>query len=610
MAGPDLDFATLDALGVWVIVLDRRGRIVHANRALLEAGGIEAEKWEGRPVWEVFSLGVDAKAIQQIWADLETRHFPNSYEAVYRRADGTLIRSTWRNTALLDERGQIRSIVGTALGAAVESEPSAMLAESEDRFQALARNASELITELDGDGRFLFVSPNYQRILGHPPEQLLGREALDGVHPEDRPEAERALALLHSEGAEAQAAFRYRHADGGWRWLEASATAYRTSDASLRVIAVARDVTQRRLLEEARTSFGRILEESLNEIFVFDAESLRFIQVNRGARENLGYRLEELRAMTAPEIKPECSVENLRERIEPLRSGRAARIEFETVHRRKDGSLYPVETHLQRVILDDAPVIVEIILDLTERIRAAEELSRAERRVRDAEQLASIGTLAAGLAHDIGTPMNVILGYAEMLRGSLDDADDRERARLIGEQVRRVSDLIQTLLDLARPQETTRVPVDLAGVLEESLGFLGEKLRVREIEVHRHFAAVPDILGDPRRLHQVFLNLFVNAADAMPEGGSLRVHLSPAGADVEVRVCDTGGGIPEDQCRRIFEPFFTTKERGKGTGLGLLVSKGIILDHDGTIDVSSEVGRGTEFRILLPGVAAGGGGAG
>ncbi len=605
MTTPELDFATLDALGAWVIVLDRRGRVIHANRALVDATGIAAEKWEGRPVWEVFSLGDDAKAVRQIWTDIETRHFPNSYEGAFRHADGRLLRSTWRNTAILDERGRIAAILGTALGAVVESEPTALLVESEERFQALARNASELISELDEDGRLVFVSPNHETILGYPPERLLGREALEHVHPDDRTEVGRALEALGRQERLVQAAFRFRHADGGWRWLEASGTTYRTRDAGQRVIAVSRDVTERRLLEEARSSFGRILEESLNEIYVFDAESLRYLRVNRGARENLGYSLEELRELTPMDLKPECSVESLAARIEPLRAARVSKVEFETVHRRKDGSLYPVEAHLQQVILDDAPVIVEIILDLTERVRSAEELSRSERRARDAEQLASIGTLAAGLAHDIGTPMNVILGYADMLRSSLQDPEDRQRAARIGEQVKRVSELIQTLLDLARPQEATRLPVDLGRVLDASLAFLEQKLRQRGIQVERHFEPVPAVAGDERRLHQVFLNLFLNAADAMPGGGSLILHLdAPDPAGVEVRVRDTGEGIPEAQRRRIFEPFFTTKERGKGTGLGLLVSKGIILDHGGTIDVSSEPGRGTEFRIQLPVPAA------
>jgi signal transduction histidine kinase len=145
------------------------------------------------------------------------------------------------------------------------------------------------------------------------------------------------------------------------------------------------------------------------------------------------------------------------------------------------------------------------------------------------------------------------------------------------------------------------VSVDLAGELETALSFLEQQFRKRGIAVDRRFEPVPVIRGDRDRLQQLFLNLFVNAEDAMPDGGELRVtvRIGEPGK-VEIRIADTGVGIPEESLESIFEPFFTTKDRGKGTGLGLLVSKGIVVDHGGAISVSSEAGKGTEFRILLP----------
>jgi signal transduction histidine kinase len=202
-----------------------------------------------------------------------------------------------------------------------------------------------------------------------------------------------------------------------------------------------------------------------------------------------------------------------------------------------------------------------------------------------------------------------------MLERSLVDPADRERASILAEQVRRVAKLLRTLLDLARRGDRASVPVDLARVLDDGLGFFREKLRRRGIEVERDFARVPPVRGDADRLQQVFLNLFVNAADAMPGGGCLRVSLaSPEPGVVEVRVRDTGEGIPEDVLPRVFDPFFTTKPRGQGTGLGLVVSRGIVLDHGGTIEVQSEPGGGAEFLIRLPADGAAGrpadGGAG
>jgi PAS domain S-box-containing protein len=232
------------------------------------------------------------------------------------------------------------------------------------------------------------------------------------------------------------------------------------------------------------------------------------------------------------------------------------------------------------------------------RQRTDEALLASKKRARASEQLATVGEFASGLAHEIGTPMNIILGYARMLEKVLVKEKNREQARIIGEQTMRVTKLIKTLLNFSRMRPTRRVPVVLSEVVEESLGFVKEKLRNHGIEVERDFAPVPLIRADPEKLEQLFLNLFVNAIDAMPSGGVLRTSIAAAGAmDVEIRVADTGTGIEPGLIDKIFEPFHTTKAAGKGSGLGLAVSENIVLEHDGRIDVTSRVGQGTEFRI-------------
>jgi two-component system, sporulation sensor kinase E len=249
--------------------------------------------------------------------------------------------------------------------------------------------------------------------------------------------------------------------------------------------------------------------------------------------------------------------------------------------------------------------MIGTVVDVTARKLAREAEWQAERRARAAEEMASLGTLAAGIAHDVGTPVNVILGYARLMEKSLPAEKDRERARVIAEQAQRVTALIRTLLNVARPGERIPVPVCLGQTLDEALSFVREKLHGAGIQVQRRFEPVREIHGDPDRLQRLFLNLFLNAADAMPEGGTLEVALRDSGsggAVVEVR--DTGSGIDPEDLARIFDPFYTTKPRGEGSGLGLLVSRRIVAEHGGEIDVSSEVGRGTCFRIRLPAAGA------
>jgi signal transduction histidine kinase len=222
-------------------------------------------------------------------------------------------------------------------------------------------------------------------------------------------------------------------------------------------------------------------------------------------------------------------------------------------------------------------------------------------RARAAEELASIGTLVAGLAHEIGTPMGVIQGHAKLLESAVSDKDATWRLRTIQEQITRISRIIQTLLNMARPRKSQRQPVALEPLLDDTVSFISEKLARRGIQVARVFDPVPSIHGDAERLQQLFLNLFLNAADAMPEGGELRVTLGESDlGEAEIRVRDTGAGIPETQLERVFDPFYTTKAAGEGNGLGLMVCKGIVSDHRGQIEVTSTPQEGTEFRVLFP----------
>ena len=229
------------------------------------------------------------------------------------------------------------------------------------------------------------------------------------------------------------------------------------------------------------------------------------------------------------------------------------------------------------------------------------ELRQTERRARAAEDLASVATLVAGLAHEIGTPMGVIQGHAELLESSVSDERGRWRLRTIREQIDRISRIIQALLNTARPRDPLRVPIRMAPILDNCLSFLAEKFRRRGVEVESHYGAVPEISGDTEKLQQLFLNLLLNAVDAMPQGGRIVVGLGTDGDEgLEVRIRDTGIGIPKEEHARIFEPFYTTKEAGQGSGLGLVVARKIVADHEGEIDVVSEPGEGTEFRIRFP----------
>lgn len=232
------------------------------------------------------------------------------------------------------------------------------------------------------------------------------------------------------------------------------------------------------------------------------------------------------------------------------------------------------------------------------------ELGKADpasaRGALETENLASIAALTAGIAHDVGTPMTAILGYAELLAKSVDDEKNRKRARTIVEQVHRVSDLIETLMSLSRTEAREPIRLELGAVLDRALDFYREKLRRHAIEIERVDAAAPAIRGDPTRLNQVFLNLVLNAVDAMPQGGTLRVSLGPSDeGGAEVRLGDSGTPISPELGARVFEPYFSARERVSGRSLGLLVARTIVEDHGGRIELSGQASE-TEFRLVFP----------
>jgi len=229
-----------------------------------------------------------------------------------------------------------------------------------------------------------------------------------------------------------------------------------------------------------------------------------------------------------------------------------------------------------------------------------------ERRLVQTDKLSSIGLLAAGVAHEVNTPLAVISSYAQMLAKQI--AGDAEKAPLlekIAKQTFRASEIVNSLLNFSRTSTTEYAGVDLNKVLTETLSLIEHQLAKANIQVTLGLQEpLPPIKGNPGKLQQVFLNLFLNARDAMESGGVLAVKTNALDGLVRVTVADTGTGIAPQNVTRVFDPFFTTKAARRGTGLGLSVSYGIVKEHNGEIEVDSEVGTGTRFHVTFPEMAA------
>jgi two-component system NtrC family sensor kinase len=243
--------------------------------------------------------------------------------------------------------------------------------------------------------------------------------------------------------------------------------------------------------------------------------------------------------------------------------------------------------------------------------RLNEALFESQRQLSQSEKLAALGQVSATMAHQIGTPLNSISGYIQLMlqEGNL-QPEDRNRLKIIESQLDRLADSVKNLLIFTRQPKPLLKPLNVNEVLEELIRLSLPWRHARNVTLFSSLSSeVPSILGDPTHLQTLFLNLITNALDAMPQGGHLRISTQlqsiPAtsgenGRWVEISIADTGIGITEESKKRIFDPFFTTKKIGEGTGLGLAICEKIIKEHAGRLEVESAVGKGSTFSIFIP----------
>jgi PAS domain S-box-containing protein len=484
----------------------------------------------------------------------------------------------------------------------------AVVAESglaEAELSAVLASAMDAVVAVDEDQRILLFNPAAAKMFGCAAADALGSPLGRFIPERFREEHEEAIRRFGATGGTARRMGALREvvalrSDGVEFPAEASISQVEVHGRKIFAV-ILRDVTQQRGSEKAVRLLASLVEHSDDAILSKNLDGV-ILTWNRGAQRIYGYAAQEMVGRSISVLVPADRSQEVREILEKVRLGKSIE-RLQTVRIGKGGrrldvvlTISPIRDHREATV--GASVIAR---DVTAELANLNALREAERKVRVAQELASIGTLAAGLAHEVGTPMNVILGYAQMLEGSASDEETRRTARVIAEQVGRVSGIIRTLLNIARPGERKHVQVNLASVVEAAAAFLSEKLSHRNITLERDFEPIPLMWGESERLQQLLLNLFLNAVDAMPHGGILRTQLRATGDGViELRVADTGSGIPKEALPRVFEPFFTTKARGKGNGLGLAVCKGIVGDHGGEIEVRSETGSGTEFRIRFP----------
>jgi two-component system NtrC family sensor kinase len=371
------------------------------------------------------------------------------------------------------------------------------------------------------------------------------------------------------------------------------------------------DISERKRIEnelrEANEFFMNLIESSVDGIIAADMKGNIFI-FNKGAEALTGYSAEEvIGKLHITKIYPENVAKEIMKKLRsPEYGGVGKFIPTQLNVLNKFGEGIPIQ--LSAVLIYDGKgqeiASVGIFTDLRPRLNMEKRLQETHLQLVSSEKMASLGKLAAGIAHEINNPLGGILIYSSLMMEDLPEEDSRrgDLVRIV-QEAGRCKEIVKSLLEFARQTEPKMEPTDINRAINDGLFFLVNQALFHNIHIVKKLDAfLPFVQGNASQLKQVFMNIIVNAAEAMHGTGTLTITTAPAPdrKTIFVEFTDTGEGIPEENFSRIFDPFFTTKEVGKGTGLGLATSYGIIEDHGGKISVKSKVGEGTTFTIELP----------
>ncbi len=488
------------------------------------------------------------------------------------------------------------------------------LIEREELFHLISENAADMIAVVDLDGRRIFNSLSYQKILGYSPEELQESSGFEQIHPEDRELVKNAAKEARQTGSGTILEYRFRHKNGEWMVLESVASVIRNEKGEPeKLVIVNRDITERKKAQEAlsrsEASFRSLVEGAPHGIYRATMTG-QFLEVNPALQRMLGYESaqELFKADLATQIfRHTADFQRMNELLAESKVMKDSEMEW----KRPNGEPIVVRCSGHRVDgKDGGPGYFEVFAeDVTEK-------RTLERQLRMAQKMEAIGRLSGGIAHDFNNLLGVIIGYSGVLKKSLDKSQPNyEYATEIEKAGQRAASLTRQLLAFSRQQVLTPSVLSLNSLVSDMEKML-PRLLGEDINVSLSLdSELGNVKADQSQIEQVIMNLAVNARDAMPSGGDLHIQTaniemdnaftrdhpgSKAGSYVMLAIADSGTGMSPETIAHIFEPFFTTKGVGEGTGLGLATVYGVVKQSNGYIWVDSAPGKGSTFQIYLP----------
>ncbi|MBD2445663.1 PAS domain S-box protein [Nostoc sp. FACHB-152] len=596
---------TLDAIAI----VDDEGRYVEVNPAACDLFGLSREELLRSQIADFAEPGFD---VAQAWQHFKQQGQMQGEFSVYR-PDGEIRETEFSAVAnFIPHRhlSILRDISERQAALRERKQAEISLRESEQKLQAIINNCAVAIYMIDPQNRHLLVNRLYAELLSTTPENLKGKSIYEfwPADTADRFAANNQQVLTSNQLIQLEEVVP--QADGVHTYITVKFPVCNALGQPYAVGGISTDITKYKQAQQQILKQAALIDIASDAIFVCDLEN-GILFWNKGAERLYGWTVEESLGKKAHELF-------YKESLSQLEAGLKATIE----HGSWQGELEQITKTGRKIIVasrwtlvcDESgkpQSILVVNTDITEKKQLEQQFYRAQR-------LESMGTLASGIAHDLNNVFAPIIMIAQLLPSKCKNVDARtqELFKTLETSSKRGSDLVKQILTFARGTEGKRILLQPGHLLKELTKVIKQTFP-KSIEI---VTDIPTntlwmVKADPTQLDQVFMNLAVNARDAMPNGGKLtitaensiidetyaRMHLeTKVGCYVVVTVTDTGTGIPPELLERIFDPFFTTKEVGKGTGLGLSTVLGIVKNHDGFVKVSSQVGQGTKFQVFLP----------
>ncbi|MEA5597936.1 PAS domain S-box protein [Rivularia sp. UHCC 0363] len=594
----NLTSAILDVAGALIVVLDKQGKIVSFNQSCERTTGYSFEEVENRQVWNLITPE-EIKATTEVFEQLKRGEFPNQHQNHWVAKDGSRRLIAWSNTCLIDDDGSVKYIIATGIDITEKKQ----IQEDLNRFFSLSL---DMFCVAGLDGYFKQINPAFEEILGYTKAELFAQPFLSFIHPDDVAATLAEMDKL-SQGVKTIAfENRYRCKNGSYKWIQWNATPYEQL-----LYAVGRDITERKQTQEKIHEQAALLDVATDAILVRNLEN-QILFWNQGAERLYGFTSVEALGKNANELLYREYLPQLEEIYQVLFEEDYWKGEIHQITKAGNDIVVFSTWNLVRDEQGNPKSTLIVNTDITEKKQLEAQFLRAQR-------LESIGTLSGGIAHDLNNILTPILAISQLLPLKLPKVDEQTQHLfdVLENSAKRGATLVKQVLSFARGVQGDRTPLQVKHIISEIQEFARNTFP-KSIEIQ---VGLPDdlrlISADATQIHQVLMNLCVNARDAMPKGGRLSIKAENIDIDqnyvkmnldaivgnyIVITVADTGTGIPPETKMRIFDPFFTTKEQGKGTGLGLSTTIGIIKSHGGFIDVYSEVGEGTKFQVYLPAI--------